>query len=179
MNTDTKTARNGNLIKATKVGQLVGKGYRQKLVKLTPLCDWLEGKVYIFGCKSLPTAREIYAQLNLLPEPENLPRSRSGKKVRRHQNARVLIQVLNEIHRCYELGDLLPYSWQEVVDYLQKCSYDLDALPGLFNRRGCFPGQRQMGWILPQLLTARIPIQLRQMKIVTQKSDAEDESFST
>ena len=130
----TKLARKGNNVNATKVGKLVEKGYHQKLVKLTPLCDWLEGKFYIFGCKSLPTAREIYAQLNLLPEPGNLPRSRSGKKVRRHQNARVLIQVLNEIHRCYELGDLLPYSWQEVVDYLQKCSYDLDALPGLFTQ---------------------------------------------
>jgi hypothetical protein len=134
MNTEsTKLARKGNNVNATKVGKLVEKGYHQKLVKLTPLCDWLEGKVYTFGCKSLPTAREIYAQLNLLPEPGNLPRSRSGKKVRRHQNARPLISVLRELHRCYELGELLPYSWQEIANYLKKCSYDLDALPGLFN----------------------------------------------
>ena len=119
------------------MGQLVEKGH-QKLVKLKPLCDWLEDKVYIFGCKSLPTAREIYAQLNLLPEPKDLPRSRSGKKVRRHQNARVLIEILNEIHRCYELGDLLPYTWQEVVDYLQKCSFDLNASSGIIQSRGSF-----------------------------------------
>jgi hypothetical protein len=133
MNTDTKIARKGNHVNATRVGSMIEKGYRYKLVKLKPVSGWLEGKVYRFGCESMPTSEEIYTQLNLLPKPENLPRSKSGKKVRRHQNARVLIDVLNEIHRCYELGDLLPHSWREVADYLKKCSYDLDALPGLFD----------------------------------------------
>ena len=112
----------------TKVTKLVEKGYENKIVKISPLAKWLVGKIFTFSTNRAPDYDEIYALLQYLPVPKNLPRSKSGKKIQRHKNSRKLTDVLLKLHSTYTTGDVLGYTWVEIYNHIKKCSWDADTV---------------------------------------------------